>query len=475
MIVFGGALGASSPCANDVWVLANANGINGTPTWIQLSPSGSAPAPRWVSSAVYDPGSNRMTVFGGNSCFSPFYNDVWVLANANGLGGTAAWTQLSPTGTPPDPSGYHTAVYDPSSNRMIVFGVLSGGTYSNQVWVLTNANGLGGTPAWIQLTTAGPAIPARLNHGAVYDANSNRMTIFGGGGSVDFNDAWVLANANGLNGTPTWSQLSPSGPLPPVREGLASVYNPPANTMVIFGGQTGASTYFNDAWVLTSANGILDDDSQYSQINGGNSFTGNQSVNGNVTATNFIGNGSGLTGVAAVTANTANFANAANTANTAGFATNAGIAANALALGGISFNNYARLDVGNNFTGNQFVLGDLSIAGNFHDSASATVGGSLTIGGGTAITEHLSATYSVSLPVIFPLSCAKLPAVALPGASDGDTVALGVKNALTHGGILTFFAWVSSANEITMKACNSQIGPVSTPITGTIRVDVWKH
>src|SRR6266849_3211159 len=151
MVVFGGGLGNTSPCADDVWVLSNANGVSGTPTWSQLAPSGAAPGPRWVSSAVYDPVSNRMTVFGGNNCFSGFYNDVWVLSNANGLGGTPAWTQLAPAGTPPSPSGYHTAVYDSGSNRMIVFGVFNSGSASNQVWVLTNANGLGGTPTWIQL------------------------------------------------------------------------------------------------------------------------------------------------------------------------------------------------------------------------------------------------------------------------------------------------------------------------------------
>ena len=239
MIVFGGGLGATSPCANDVWVLANANGVSGTPTWSQLSPSGGAPAPRWVSSAVYDPATNRMIIFGGNSCFSPFYNDVWVLTNANGLGGTPTWSQLSPTGPLPNPTGYHTAVYDAASNRMIVFGVHYSGVVSSEVWVLSNANGLGGTPAWTLLSTPAPVIPGRINHAAVYDAGQNQMTVFGGwaGPSIgSVNDTWVLSNANGLAGTPTWSQLNPSGPLPGPKEGMASAYDPASRTMIVFGG-----------------------------------------------------------------------------------------------------------------------------------------------------------------------------------------------------------------------------------------------
>ncbi|SRR5579883_1513285 len=122
MIVFGGGLGNSSPCANDVWVLTNANGNGGTPAWIQLSPTGPAPAPRLQHVAGYDPTTNIMIVYGGNNCFSTDFGDVWTLSNANGLGGTPAWTQLSPTGVGPSPRGGARGVYDATNNRLMVFG-----------------------------------------------------------------------------------------------------------------------------------------------------------------------------------------------------------------------------------------------------------------------------------------------------------------------------------------------------------------
>jgi len=93
MIVFGGGLGGSN--SNEVWVLENANGTGGTPTWTQLSPSGTPPAGREEHSAVYDPSHNLMTVFGGNNSTSVL-RDTWVLSNANGLGGTPTWKQLGP-------------------------------------------------------------------------------------------------------------------------------------------------------------------------------------------------------------------------------------------------------------------------------------------------------------------------------------------------------------------------------------------
>src|SRR5581483_9103274 len=113
------------------------------------------PAVRVAHSAVYDVASNRMIVMGGRSG-SVQLNDVWVLSNANGLGGPPSWMQLLPGGTPPPPRGLHAAVYDAATNRMIIFGggTGTGGSYDD-VWVLSNANGLGEAPAWSAAQVAG--------------------------------------------------------------------------------------------------------------------------------------------------------------------------------------------------------------------------------------------------------------------------------------------------------------------------------
>ncbi len=74
MIVFGGQVPG---LVNDVWVLSDANGI-GTQTWTQILPSGTPPSARTSNTVVFDPGSNRMTIFGGSDS-GGFLNDVWVL------------------------------------------------------------------------------------------------------------------------------------------------------------------------------------------------------------------------------------------------------------------------------------------------------------------------------------------------------------------------------------------------------------
>jgi hypothetical protein len=270
LILFGGCLAGTcqsvTQSTNEVWVLTDANGI-GTPTWIPLAPTGPLPPARFLHAAAYDAVSNRMIVWSGDGTFvsAPGLTDVWVLTNANGLGGTPAWAELSPTGGPPPGATFPgreftSAVYDEVTNRMIVFGGATcdpcGG--KNDVWVLTNANGLGGPAAWLELFPTGGPPTAHYANGAVFDSARNRLMISAGiapGGIA--NDAWVLSNASGLDrgtgmpATPVWTQL-PNGP--DARYFHAAAYVAASNRMVVFGG-LGNSGYSNDVWVLDNANG----------------------------------------------------------------------------------------------------------------------------------------------------------------------------------------------------------------------------
>jgi hypothetical protein len=261
MAVYGGKTNETGPDVNfnDVWILAHADGTGGSPTWVPRVANGAPPPARHMHSAVYDPTSRAMIVFGGHvQSGGPFGNDVWVLTNAIGPG-TPVWTRLFPTGTPPAVREWHSAIYDGGSNRMVIFGGTASG--DNNPWILEHANGLGGTPAWLKITPAAPAPSVRIGHSAVYDAGSNRMIVFGGqllsGGSFT-TEVWLLQHANGLGGTPVWIPLIPAGTPPAPRSDHTSVYDPADNRMVMFGGWRflGGDIYFNDAWVLEHANGL---------------------------------------------------------------------------------------------------------------------------------------------------------------------------------------------------------------------------
>jgi hypothetical protein len=259
MIVFDGAGSAPDTELSDIWIFQDVR-TNAGSTWQPLTVSGAIPSPRGFHSAVYDQAHNQMIIFGGDPTIgycNNDLNDVWVLTNADGTGGTASWTQLSPVGTAPaGRSTYNSAVYDQANNRMIIYGGTTQCATPNysDLWVLTNANGLGGTPGWIQLSTAGAGPGPRAGQADAYDAANNQLILFGGYGSGGYsNDVWVLSNANGLGGTATWTQLNPTGTLPSPRNLFASAYDPALNILIVFGGFDG---WGNDTWVLSNANGL---------------------------------------------------------------------------------------------------------------------------------------------------------------------------------------------------------------------------
>src|SRR5438445_13817406 len=83
-------------------------------SWVQLTPTGGPPPARFGHTSVYDPVSNRLIIFGGcstSACVTTApavtLNDVWVLTNANGQRGTAAWIQRTPTCRAPAPRFQH--------------------------------------------------------------------------------------------------------------------------------------------------------------------------------------------------------------------------------------------------------------------------------------------------------------------------------------------------------------------------------
>jgi concanavalin A-like lectin/glucanase superfamily protein len=206
-------------------------------------------------------------------------------------------------------------------------------------------------------------------------------------------------------------------------------------------------------------------------LSGGNNFTGNQNVAGTVAAYSFAGDGSLLTNITAANIASGGTAaiNISGSAASAVTASSASNAVNSLNLGDVAATNYARVDIGNNFSGNQIVTGNVTASGNL-----STVG-TTTMGGGTPIVEHLSATFDPTLPALKPSTCATAN-FTITGAGDGNTLALGVPNArTTGGGTILYFAWVSAANTITVEACNISASPQKTAGSGAIRVDLWKH
>src|SRR4029077_19030833 len=124
-----------------------------------------------------DSANNRMTVAGGSgivggSC--SLTNAVWVLSNANGLGGNPVWINLIAQGDPSAPGnfgGVSTGVYDSANNR----GLLQAQSPTNTVWGIINANGLGGPAAWVNLNPSGGPAPTGV-YGVVFDSANHLLS-----------------------------------------------------------------------------------------------------------------------------------------------------------------------------------------------------------------------------------------------------------------------------------------------------------
>jgi Galactose oxidase, central domain/FlgD Ig-like domain/Kelch motif len=238
MVTFGGTV-SSGALFNDAWSLD----LTEDQGWTLLAPSGTPPAARFDHAAIYDPVGQRMIVFGGRNASGATFSGVSQLS----LSGSSAWSAMAVTGNPPAPRAGHTAVYDAARNRMLVFGGTSSGTVFNDVWALS----LGATPTWTLLTPTGAPPAARFWHSAIYDPPRDRMIVARGAGSggASFDDLWALT----LSGTPAWSPMATAGTPPIARQRHTAVYDPHRDRMIVFGG-----SYFDGSQIRVNTSHALD-------------------------------------------------------------------------------------------------------------------------------------------------------------------------------------------------------------------------
>lgn len=169
-LLFGGLI--SGPVmVNEVWALD----LSSTPpTWAQLAPSGPIPPARAGHFAAYDSERDRLVVYGGQAIYGlpipeNFLEDVWALSLSD-----LQWTQLFPTGSPGRRTG-KVAVYDLQRDRMVIYGgteYTGGATYGRaDVWALSLE-----TPAWTELSPTGS--PPLGSPRAAYDPLRDRLVMW---------------------------------------------------------------------------------------------------------------------------------------------------------------------------------------------------------------------------------------------------------------------------------------------------------
>ncbi|CAE7201608.1 Atrnl1 [Symbiodinium sp. KB8] len=225
--------------ALQIAVLASAN------DWTLLSPQGNAGA-RSGHTMVWDTDEDDGGFWlfgGGNSNKLYFYN-----AASN------KWTQkaLGPAvQTRPAARYGHSAVWDPTARTMYVFAGTTAGSAGNTFNDLHRYDVQ--LDSFSELTgTAG-----RSMHTAVWDSTSDRMIVFGGLDDM-LNKLDSLAEYD--RATDSWSSPAAVGPVP--RDGHVAVWDPATGTMLMCCGASSAATLgdlwsYNGAWSQLAPSGSI--------------------------------------------------------------------------------------------------------------------------------------------------------------------------------------------------------------------------
>ena len=185
--------------------------------WTELSPSGMPPEARNAHLMAYDPSTGLMIMFGGGGEAANF-NDTWAYDPTANI-----WTELSPPGLPPASRATHSMAYDPVTHRLIMFGgVDDTGVLRNDTWAYDPT-----VNYWTNLKPAGTLPRARMGPAMAYDTTSRQLIMFGGMAGRVQSVGTIPFGEDLLNDTSaydpvanTWTDLQPAGGLRPrVRPG----------------------------------------------------------------------------------------------------------------------------------------------------------------------------------------------------------------------------------------------------------------
>ena len=226
------------------------------PAWSLVAPAMAQAPSRVGQAAVYDPVRRRWLSFGGrytyyvqHDLYPTTYNDLWSFRPD----GSPRWESLPVSGARPPARQDAGLVYDPVSDRVILFGGnLTDGLnprlrpagythFRGDTWRLDP----GDPPSWTALV-GGPAPGPRDGHVMVLDAPRHRVLLFGGrdtlGGKADL---WALP----LDGVPAWTEITPAGASPSPRWQAVGGYDAVQDRLVVACGR-GPAGPLTDAWEL---------------------------------------------------------------------------------------------------------------------------------------------------------------------------------------------------------------------------------
>lgn len=249
-VLFGGADNAGFPPTNfaDTWTWDGTN-------WNSQSPANSPPG-RYFGAMAYDVLRQRTVLYGGLTATffgANYLDDTWEWDGSN-------WTQVATANTPGsligNPGvGEIDMAYDLVGQTMVMFG---GELFQGIVPAPAVTLEYDGAD-WVQTS---PAVsPPRRSQTAMCSAPTLMGVLMFGGtnfnnppgpnGEIVWNDLWVYSAS-----TDTWTQLSPTGTVPPARAGAMLEWIRGTNCYVMHGGYDSTMTGItplSDTWIYDGA------------------------------------------------------------------------------------------------------------------------------------------------------------------------------------------------------------------------------
>lgn len=183
---------------------------------------------RWVpdgfparddAAAAYDPVRKNLVVFGGRA-----FGDTWTFDGQR-------WEQRFPANSPP-PRAMHAMTWDSKRKRVLLFGGRDFTTVYSDTWEWDGVT-------WVQrFPTTSPPGGSLGRQKLAYDQLRERAVLFIGERTNPQTWEW-----DGVN----WSLRAPATS-PPPDQAYTMTWDGSAQRVVLFGGLTVFSVYFNDTW-----------------------------------------------------------------------------------------------------------------------------------------------------------------------------------------------------------------------------------
>ncbi|MHA2143275.1 MAG: Kelch repeat-containing protein [Candidatus Thorarchaeota archaeon] len=208
--------------------------------YTEMDPA-TSPAGRAEPAMTYDSVRDEIVLFGGMAEGETQLNDTWTYDFNNDV-----WTEIFPANAPSKRRA-HEMVYDTESDRVILFGggFDFGSGAVNDTWSYHP-----GLQTWTEMSPS-IAPPARFAHKMAYDWESDKVILFGGfkGGSLYSDPSNYIGNTWAYDfNSDTWENLTTTGS--PSARGVPSLsYDGESDRVVLFGGSMSSNAY-DDTWLF---------------------------------------------------------------------------------------------------------------------------------------------------------------------------------------------------------------------------------